>query len=199
MKNLRIALNLYVLTLLGKLSKSRFITQQIGDNPAVFINSSAALATALASIADLEKAASDAEGGDSYKIGIRDEKEQLLLIAMDDLKTTVQKLPGLTEEIILLAGMDVRKIGIRKPVAGFTVSSGEHTGEVKMRVKAEKDTFYKWEYCLDPIANNQWVVVDTNTISYLTVTVPAGFYWFRVVFVQPNGEHEHEAVKFAVN
>ncbi len=199
MKDLRIALNFYMLTLLAKLSKARFIAQQVGDNPTVFVNSGTELALVLTCITDLEQSASNAESGDTYKVGIRDQKEKLLVTAMNDLVLSVQKLPGLTEEMILLAGMDIRKTGVRTSFEGFEVTPGNSPGEVKLRVKAQKDTFYKWEYCLDPIAANQWVIAESGKVSSVTVTVPPGFYWFRVVFVQPNGEHEHEAVKFAVN
>ncbi len=200
MKNLRIALNLYLYKLLEKISRSKYILLQMGNNPAVFTNSTAETAIAAACIINLENAATDAEGGDVYKIAVRDAKEQQLITAMDNVARSVQNMPNLTEEIVSLAGMELRKTGGRKPVEGFDAMQGAGAGKVKLRVKAQKSTFYKWEYCLDPLTSNTWVEAVVTEISSATITVPeTGVYWFRVVFVQTSGEHEQPAVKFAVN
>ncbi len=200
MKNLKIAFNLYLYKLPGKISRSKYILLQMGDNPTVFTNSTTELADAATCITNLENAVTDAGGKDVYKIAFRNEKKQQLIAAMDNVVGSVQSMPNLTEEMIILAGLDVRKKGGRTPLAGFKAMQGSSPQEVKLSVEVQKDTFYKWEYCLEPLVGNTWVEAKTTNKSTAKVTVPeTGIYWFRVVFVNITGEHEQAAVKFAVN
>lgn len=200
MKNLRIALNISGLKSLEKMSRSRSIVQNISANPTVFTNSNAELASAVTAINDLDQATTDAAGGDVYLVAIRNEKEDTLNDAMRKLAGSVQNMPGLTEEIIYLAGLDLRKSGGNAGTPDFDVSQGSSPLHVKLRTKSQKKTFYNWEYCKDPQSANTWVDALTTAESSAVITVPeTGVYWFRVVYVQPSGETEHEAIRFAVN
>lgn len=200
MKNPRIALNISGLKSLEKASRSRSIVQNISANPTVFTNSNAELASAVTAINDFDKAATDAAGGDIYLVAIRNEKEDALDEAMRKLAGSVQNMPGLTQEIVFLAGLDLRKAGGNAAAPDFEVSQGSSPLHVKLRTKAQKKTFYNWEYCKDPQSSNSWVDALTTAESSTVITVPeTGVYWFRVVYVQPSGETEHEAVRFAVN
>ncbi len=176
--------------------KSKHTIQKVADNPGIFINPPSA--DFIASVADLETAALNAsDGGKSFTL-VKEDKRKTVIDEFVKFGHYIVDTAKDDVSIIHLAGLEVRTSGVRTEKA-FEVSQGEHSGTVDIKVISRSDTKYKWQYCTDP-ATNTWIDAGITGIRKTTVTgLTPGANWFRVIYIDNNGEHIQDAVKFFVN
>ncbi|MCW3075686.1 MAG: hypothetical protein JWO32_295, partial [Bacteroidetes bacterium] len=132
----------------------------------------------------------DATDGGKSKTAIMHDKERVVIKLLNDLAHYVESVANGDEQIIHLASMTVKAIGIKTPV-DFEIILPDDLGAVGLKCKARPKTLYRWESCLDPMNNNSWTVASTTDVSStwignLTSNV---LYWFRVVLINKTGEH----------
>lgn len=199
MNAIKVALNLYGLSVPDLIKRGFFYEQRINDNSTVLASCVATAAAVGVASAALQAAETDTEDGAKHKIAIRNDKEKELIVLIQDLAYLVQKAANGDEAIVHLAGMEVRQKAIRAE-SDFKVSQGEESGSVNLKVKARPRATYKWQYSTDPQGSGPWVDAKVNASSRVSLSgLSLGTYWFRVICTDKDGEHTGEALKFAVN
>ncbi len=176
--------------------KSKNTLQRVLDNPTVFI--SPPTGDFSAAVTDLEQAALNASDGGKSFTAIKEDKRRAVIDKFTTFGHYILDTAKDDVSIIHLAGLDVKTTGVRTEKA-FDVSQGEHSGMVDIKVISRPDTKYKWQYCTDPTAN-VWTDAGITGVRKTTISnLTPGANWFRVIFIDNNGEHLQEAVKFFVN
>jgi hypothetical protein len=197
MKNLTVVLNIKGMSAPELINQARFHVQRVNDNISSFPSCVAAVAKVSTAADELELADEAATDGGKNKTRLKADKYKALQVELIYFGHRVQEDAAGDETIIHLAGMEVKKTGIRT-VAEFKATQGEHPGEVKLTVKARPDTMYKWQYASDP-ALSSWTDAGISRSCKKAIShLASGVYWFRVVFMDDDGEHNGEALKFAV-
>lgn len=199
MNTLRVAQNLQKLSVHGLINRAKQIHQTMNDNISRFPSCVAALAKVSADTTELEQADLDAADGGKTKTAIRNDKEQQLRESLTILGNYVQEAAQGDEAIVHLAGMDVWKSRGAKAQQGFSVAAAG-SGEVLLKTKPVTNTIYQWYYCADPLAANAWIKAGHSKTSRFTLTgLAAGMYWFKVVYIDADGEREETPIRYAVN
>ncbi len=198
MKNFKVVLNLSGKSVTDTVQQARFYVTKTNDNPAVLAScvSSAAKMTAAADDVDAALLLAADKGKNATAV-VRD-KESVLVDAMYLHAANVQDAAKGDPAIVHLAGMELKKTSIRTK-AEFKIMQGANHGTVSLNVKARKKTMYKWQYCLDPNTNT-WIEANTTSKSKTVIAgLTQALYWFRVIFIDDDGEHAETPVSFAVN
>ncbi|MBA3663421.1 MAG: fibronectin type III domain-containing protein [Bacteroidetes bacterium] len=186
----KVALNISKLSVPQKINKGRLFVDSIGNNPNVFSNPTPPLAILLLALDDLEAAWNQASDGGKSKTALMHDKERIVMKLLNDLAHYVESIADGDEQVIHLASMTVKAIGIKTPV-DFELILPDDLGAVGLKCKARPKTLYRWEYCLNPMNTDTWSVATTTDVSStwignLTSNV---LYWFRVVLINKAGEH----------
>ncbi len=186
--SLKVALNMSTLSVPDKINKAITIVAKITASLVVFASPNPALATVTVSIGNLQTSWENAQDGGKSLTAIEHDKEGDLMKLMNDLAHYVEGIAGYDENIIHLAGMDVKKKGV-KTTTTFEARATNNLGEAKVRCKYAVKTFYKWQYSTDGIT---WVNYKTTSTSKVIISgLTSGTkYWFRVALIDVNGEHE---------
>jgi len=187
---LNVALNVSTLSVPQLINRARQISDAIANNPGVFTTPSPSISVVNSAINDLELAWNDAADGGKSKVAFMHAKKRDVLKQLRLLAKYVEYIAGNDDEIVILATLDLKtKPVINKP--DFEVFLPDDRGAVGLRCKARPKTFYRWEYCKDPMANNPFVTGNiTNVSSSFIGNLESGQkYWFRVVLVTVFGEH----------
>jgi len=128
-------------------------------------------------------------------------------IALEDLlhkeASYVDRIANGNEPIILSSGYNTSKQPLPAKRPSFTVTNGNHEGEILLKHKAEKNAkSWAWQYCTDPITATGWIQAGISTQATFTVTglMPGTKYWFRAAHVKPSGMSEwcEPIAKYAV-
>jgi hypothetical protein len=197
MKNLTVVLNIKGMSAPQLINQTRFYVQRVNDNPTSFPGCIATAARVTTAADELELADEAATDGGKTKTRLKADKYKALYEELTSLGRRVEIDAAGDETIVHLAGMEVKKTGIRT-VAEFKVTQGDHQGDVKLAVKARPDTMYKWQYASDPSLSN-WIDAGMSRSCKKAIShLASGVYWFRVIFMDDEGEHNGEAFKFAV-
>lgn len=184
-----VALNMSQMSVPQKINRGKQIADAISNNPGVFTNPAPSISVVYGAINDLEQAWGDTAGGGKNEVALMHDLEQILMSHLRLLASYVEHLAQGDELIIHLATLEVKAKPIQqKP--DFEVFLPDDDGAVGLRCKARKQTLYRWEYCKDPLANNQWTTAQlTGTCSTFIGNLDSNvMYWFRVVLVSPMGE-----------
>lgn len=186
--SLKVALNMSTLSVPDKINKALTIVANITANPTVFTTPNPALATISAAITNLQTAWNNAQDGGKTLTAIMHDKEGDLMKLMNDLAHYVEGIANYDESIVHLAGMDVKKKNII-PTVTFDAKPTKNAGEIRVRTKYIKYTFFKWQYSNDGIT---WLDFKTTSTSKVIINglTSAVKYWFRVALIDVNGEHE---------
>ncbi|MCW3075622.1 MAG: hypothetical protein JWO32_231 [Bacteroidetes bacterium] len=186
----KVALNVSKLSVPQKINKGRMFVDSIASNPAIFINPMPSLAVISSAIDDLEIAWNEATDGGKSKTAIMHDKERIVMKLLYDLAHYVEGIAFGNEEIIHLASMSVKQVGIKTPI-DFEVFLPDDRGAVGLKCKARPKTLYRWEHCKDPLNSNSWVIAMTTDVSstFIGNLESNVLYWFRVVQINKVGEH----------
>lgn len=186
-KIVKVALNVSKLSVPQKINVTRMITDSILSNPVTFVTPYPDIITIQNATDDLEAAWNDAADGGKLKTALMHDKETDLIKLLNLLAAYVQNIANNDEEVIHLAGMQVKKDGV-KHFNDFEVVQAADRGAVRLRVKPAAKVAYRWEYCKDPIGT--WIVAKTTPQSTTNWgDLEEGVkYWFRVVFCGQNGD-----------
>jgi hypothetical protein len=199
MNTVKVAVNVSELTVSGLLNKARLVSQRVTDNPNQFPSCVPANTRVIQGIADLEAAEAEAGDGAKSKVAYMRDKQQVLVKLMGVLGHYIETDADGDESIVHLSGLDVKKKGV-PVIPEFKIEQGEHAGSVSLKIKARAKTIYKWQYCQSAFATGPWTdAARTSGCKALITNLSPGIYWFRVVFVDAQGEHEQPPVSFAVN
>lgn len=197
MSTLKIALNLAALPVAGKINRSQTIIASIAANPQTFANPGAALTNASNAVNNLQAASLAAVDGGKSKTAIMHDREAELLVAMNRLAAYVEAIANGDAAIVHLSGMDVRTAQHRKPQA-FEVQQLDG-GSVLITSKKHDKSLFKWQYSADPQGATGWTEALITSVSKAIINgLSPGFYWFRVILADVNGEHEEGRMRFAV-
>jgi len=197
MKQLRVALFMHLLNISDKITEGRLVIQAILANSGIFLNpnpGTVAITTAIDDLANAEQAAKD--GGKINTKKMHD-LERKVVNVFKSLAQYVEDTADGDIAIVHLAGMEERKHNGSVPV-DFKIVQGDGHGIIKLRVKPQAKTIYKWQYAVDPAG--AWIDIGRSDVSnYTANNIPTGVYWFRAIFVDALGDHEGTPVNFAVN
>jgi hypothetical protein len=186
---LKVALKVSRLTVPQLIIRGRQISDAIAANPGTFNSPEPSIAVVNSAINDLDLAYNDTADKAKSKFALMRDKKRTVLKLLIDLGNYVQHIADGDEEIVHLATLDVKAQPI--PVRpDFEVFLPDDDGAVGLRCRARKKTFYRWEYCKDPLANNQWTVgnITEGTSSFIGGLDSSVMYWFRVILVSATGE-----------
>jgi hypothetical protein len=199
--SLKVALNMSRLSVPEKMNKAKLIAASITNNASVFTTPNPSIALLTTAINDLETAWNDAADGGKTKTAIMHDKEANLQKLLNDIANYVETLADGDESIVHLAALEIKKKPNIKNLAEFEVVATDDRGAVNLKVKAKLKTVYKWQYCLSPTNQNSWVTDSTSVVSRATIgdLVSGALYYFRVLFVNTNGEHPSQEIAFVVN
>jgi hypothetical protein len=194
MNKITVVLKMNRLSVPEKINRSRFIHARISDNPTVFPSPAPSLAVILDAINTLEASWVAAEdGGKTLKATMRN-NDNALMIHMKHLAHYVELMANGDEAIVTLAGMDLKKKspGLLTKV-NFSVENTDDRGAVRLSVRAWRGrAMYRWMFCKDPVTPGGWTeakVSTVTTVNYGDLDVGC-LYWFRVIIVDNDGEHE---------
>jgi hypothetical protein len=197
MKNLTVVLNIVGMSAPELISLARFYVQRITDNASNFPSCAATAAKVAAAASELEIADEAAIDGGKTKTRLKADKDRELRAQLVILSHRVQEDAAGDETLVHLAGMEVKRTGTRT-VAEFKAEAGAHPGDVKLTVKSRANTMYKWQYATDPSLAS-WIDAGFSRSCKKAIGhLSSGVYWFRVIFIDDEGEHNGEALKFAV-
>ncbi|MCW3077843.1 MAG: hypothetical protein JWO32_2452, partial [Bacteroidetes bacterium] len=161
---LNVALNMSNMSVPQKINRGRQIADAVANHPSVFTNPYPSLATLNSALNDLELAWNDAIDGGKSKTALMHDRERIVHKLLKDTANYVQSIANGDEQIVHLATLNVKaKPVIQKP--DFEVFLPDDLGAVGLRCKARAKTFYRWEYCKEPMANNPFV---TGNITYVS-------------------------------
>lgn len=188
--SLKAVLNMSGLTMAAKINRARVIVQAIDSHPNTFQSPNPDINTVKQAIDELEVAFSDASDGGKTKTKIMYDKEDTLMLLMNDLLGYVQMVAAGDESVIHLAAMSVRRFHGRV-ARGFSVEQGKDSGEVIITTQTVKGAIYFWEYISDPVREDGWVNAGNSVVSSMTVKelTPGTKYWFRVCYIDREGRH----------
>jgi hypothetical protein len=197
-KILRVALNMSQLSVPGKINKATAIVAAINSNAGVFTTPNPPLNSVNAAILALQLAWNNAQDGGKTKKAIMHDREAKLMKLMIDLSHYVEALANGDESIVHLAAMDVKQ----KPVQNlpdFEVKQLPESGSVKVRVKSHPNSMYKFQYSTDGDTN--WIDAKITTAARAVISgLQTGVkYFFRVVFLDKDGEHPNPPASLYVN
>lgn len=197
MNSLTVVLNIRSLSVPELINRSRFYVQRINDNSTIFVSCVATAGKITLAANELHVAHEAAVDGGKTKFREKEDKHKKLLNLLPTLAHQVGYDADGDESIVHLAGMEVKRKGMRS-TPEFVAGQGENSGTVKLKVKARYKTMYKWQYATDPALVN-WIDGGISTGCKKVIDhLSSGVYWFRVVFMDNDGEHNGEAIKFAV-
>lgn len=197
MATLKIALNLARLPVFGKINRSETIIANIAANPQAFPSPGAVLTNASNAVNSLQAAALAAEDGGKSKTAMMHDREAELLVAMNRLAAYVETAANGDPAIVHLSGMDLRGQPLRK-AQDFGVQQLD-PGKVVITTKKHKQSLFKWQYSTDPQGAGSWTEALITSVSKAVISgLAPGFYWFRVILADVNGEHEEGRMRFAV-
>jgi hypothetical protein len=185
---LKVALNISKLSVPNKINRARHIVEEIASNPNIFENPLPSLAVVQTAIDELELAWNEAVDGGKTKTAIMHDKESSLHKLLNDIGHYVEGIADGDPEIVHLGGLNIKG----KPIFHIPEFSVVHTddrGAVRIRVKPQAKTIYRWEYQKDPIGN-EWVVSKLTDVCIINIgdLEEGQKYWFRVVFIRHGGE-----------
>ncbi|MCW3076813.1 MAG: hypothetical protein JWO32_1422 [Bacteroidetes bacterium] len=197
-KILRVALNMSQFSVPDKINKATAIVAAISANTSTFASPNPTLASVNAAIATLQIAWNNAQDGGKSKKAIMHDKEGKLMKLLIDLSHYVEGLANGDESIVHLAGMDVKQKPMPK-LSDFEVMQLPESGSVKLRVRAHPNSMYKFQYSAD--GENNWIDARITTVTKAVITgLQAGVkYFFRVVFLDKDGEHPNTPASLYVN
>jgi hypothetical protein len=197
--SVRVALNMSKLPVPQKIRQAKLNTEAIAANASVFTNPGSLLTDANTAIDELELAFEAAADRAKSKVAQMNDKEVALMEAMRQLAAYVEKVAKGNPEVVHMAGMYLKTRGVAN-LADFSVKALDK-GMVSLKIKPRKNTIYKWQYSVDQTdANGTWVDALHSHVSKVTLSgLKPGIYFFRVVFIDKNGESTSEAISFAVN
>ncbi|MGZ3899335.1 MAG: fibronectin type III domain-containing protein, partial [Bacteroidia bacterium] len=168
-------------------------------NPTIFVNPNPATSLIVTAIKDLELAWNNAQDGGKTKKAVMHDKEDKLMKLMNNLANYVEVLANGDESVVHLAGMDIKhKPVIVKPE--FEVVQLAESGSVKVKVKARAKSMYKYQYTTDPDGKS-WIDAKITSVTKAVISgLQAGVkYFFRVVFMDKEGEHPNTPSALYVN
>lgn len=188
--SLKAVLNMSSLSMAAKINRARIIVQAIDSHPNTFQSPNPDLNTVKQSIDELEVAFSDASDGGKTKTKIMYDKEDALMLLMNDLAGYVQKVAAGDESVIHLAAMTVKRFQGRVS-RHFSVEQGKDSGEVLITTETMRGAVYLWEYISDPLREDGWIDAGNSVVSTITVKglTPGTKYWFRVCHIDREGRH----------
>jgi len=184
-----------------KINKSRLIVDTMALNAPLFPNPVPSPAAVTAATNALENAWNDAADGGKTKIAMMHAKEDDLMKLLNDLAHYVERVANGDMEIVIAAGMAVKQPSHPSRRPAFEVIQAEDRGAVILRTRPRPKTVYKWEFCIDPITNNVWTLAkmtDVTTTNFGDLEVGTK-YWFRVVYINKNGETPGDPEFLVVN
>lgn len=196
MNRLKVVLNVSRLPVPELLNKARLIVQNVEANTAVFASPNPATGLITIACNELEALAQEASDGSKIKIAIRNDKQEKLIDLLNQLAGYVEQTAAGNEDVVHLAAMDIKKKGVRN-LPDFLLEQGKNPGSVNLRVKARSKTVFKWQYSSDAV---NWINGGLTDVCKTTINdLAKGVYWFRVIFIDGEGEHNQTPVSFAVN
>lgn len=199
MNTLRVVQNLHTLSVHGLINRAKQIQQTMNDNISRFPSCVAALARVSADTTELEQADLDAADGGKTKTAIRNDKEKQLRESLTILGNYVQEVAQGDEAIVHLAGMEVRASRGSRAQQEFGISVAEGGG-LLLKTRRRAGAIYKWMYCADPLASNSWTEAGRGKASRFNLAgLAPGMYWFKVVYIDADGEREESPIRYAVN
>lgn len=197
MKPLKVVLNAHAFSVPQLINETRLWAQRVNDNAGSLPSCVATAARILIAAGELEIADAAATDGGKNKTREKKDKYNKLMDLLPVLAHQVELDANGDESIVHLAGMEVQRKGGRT-ASEFSASQSEGQGSVTLRAKARAKTIYKWQYATDP-ALASWIDAGLSRVSRKVISqLSSGVYWFRVVFIDDSGEHNGEALKFAV-
>lgn len=199
MNTIRVVQNLHTLSVHGLINRAKQICQNINDNISRFPACVAALAKVSSDTAELEQADLDAADGGKTKTAIRYDKERQLRESLTVLGNYVQEAAQGDEALVHLAGMELRAIRGGRAQQEFAVGLTEGGG-ILLKTRRHAGAIYKWMYCTDPLASNSWTEAGRGKTSRFNLSgLAPGLYWFKVVYIDADGEREEAPIRYAVN
>lgn len=185
----KVALNMTKLSVPEKITRSRFVVDSITNNPILFPSPVPTMGAVTNAINALANAYDDAADGGKTKTAMMHEKEFDLMKVMTDVAHYVERIANDDSEIIIAAGLEVKKQG-QINIPNFSVEHTEHSGEVMLRVKPRAKTVYRWDFTKDPLGDNPWTQGPITAVASTNIQdlEPAVKYWFRVAFLGVGGE-----------
>lgn len=199
MTKVLVAVNVSELSVSGLITKARLVAQRVTDHPTEFSSCVAANARVIQAITALETAQAEAGDGARGKKALVRDRQQELIHLMGVLGNCIEDAANGDPAIVHLSGLDVKKKAF-SGVVEFKASAGKHPGSVNLRTKSQEKTIYRWEYCQGTQAEGPWTVgAHSGTCKATISDLPKGIYWFRVVLIDAEGEHEQVPLSYAVN
>lgn len=187
-----VVLRLGRMSVVQKREKALFIVQSMKSNP-YFLNPIPTLADIIAAVNELKEAAIAAEEGrkkDTVVMHLKEAKLVRLLVSEGHYVEDIANAdPENGKEIILSAGMDFKKVHIRKASA-FKAVNTKMNGQVKLRSRYIKHASYIWQYSTEPDSNASWITAGvTIKASVIISNLSSGTrYSFRYAVVDKNGQ-----------
>lgn len=185
-----VVLRLGRMSVLQKREKALFIVKSMTGNPH-FLNPLPLLSDIIDAVNDLDTAIIQANEG-SRKANIvmhRKEAELARLLSAEGnyVENIANANPETGESIIIGAGMDFKKVHIRK-ASNFKVKNTEMPGEVKLRTKYADRAGFIWQYSINPGDDTSWITGSiTNKASTIISSLLSGTrYYFRVAVLVNN-------------
>jgi hypothetical protein len=192
-----VALLMSKLSIAAKLNKARLVVENISTNVGTFNTPSPDLVIVSSAISDLDTAYQNAADGGKTLKKIMHDKENVLMKLMTDLGAYVEAVADGNEDIVHLAGLDVKKPpSINKPA--FEVNRGNESGTIELSVKAVKGAVYTYEYSLSP--TGPWTSGGkSNKAKFLMKGLaPLNKYWFRVITFVKNADNTSDVLSLVV-
>jgi hypothetical protein len=194
----RVVLNMSNMSIPEKINKAQQVYESMFANPTDFPTPGNLLIDLQGAIVALRTAYADAADGGKALTAIMHHKENELLDAMRQVAVYVEKLTKADAGKVLMAGLEVRNPGTRQ-TPEFVVQPGAEPGTVKLRSRAHKAVFYKWQYSLTGSSTGTWVDALVGKVSRALITgLAPEAYWFRVVLVDTSGDHPGSAMPLSV-
>ena len=119
-------------------------------------------------------------------------KEVFLEKVLYALKGYVELMCDDDEEKALSSGFSLKKSAGVKPKV-FAVKQGKLSGSVDLVCPFRPKGAYVWEYCADPINENNWKLfkVTNSTSAKLSGLIPGNKYWFRAKAIVKDVDEEY--------
>ena len=153
--------------------------------------------------ATLETKFNAAQGGGKQQTADMHQARKALEDLLHKEASYVDRIAAGNETMILSSGYKTSKQPVPASHPLFTVTNGEHEGELTLKHKAVKNAkAWAWQYCADPLTAAGWILAGISTQSAFTVKAltPGTKYWFRAAHVKPEGMSEwcEPIAKYAV-
>lgn len=184
LKHFVVILRLWRMSILKKRVKALFIVESMLGNQH-FPNPFPALSEIAAAVSELQTAALNAMNGGKKAVAVLHQEEAKLVRLLIAIGHYVEGIANKDlqnrESIIISAGMEFKKVHIRK-ASNFKVKNTEMPGQVKLRTRYLNRVSYIWQQSTNPDDDASWMTVATTLKASLIISnLAVGTrYWFRV-------------------